>query len=334
MDITRRHQIKAKEPQRNTMPTSLLGVLVSDAILCRAASLARKGEYAVAESLLKQLVGSENESSRALDLLARIYAQQGRFSEAETFWKRALELEPNNTLYLAGLNRIAQIQGRPLRASVPLSMVVAFIAILLVCIVGFVVREQIIHLRELLLREVAQANSSVIESIRESNMKTILYLEEKVDRVKTLSMASQLTIQLDGASVKTEQDNLIISFHDGLFLSGAHLKPEVKTLLSQLGEQLRPHASYISIRIVGHTDNLPVTKGWLYRDNAALGMARAVTVANFLSRNAGLPMNIFLLQSAGKSQPPYPNDTSENRLRNRTVVIYISAVENRLGGEL
>lgn len=164
MDIIRGFQTKDTESQRDATPSGLLGALVSETLLSRAALLARKGEYAAAESLLKQLLCSENESPRALDLLARIHAQQGRFSEAETFWKRALEVEPNNESYLAGLNRIAQMRSRPLWAGALLPMAAAFIAIFVLSLVGFAVRNQIVYLRESLLREVARASSAMVRT--------------------------------------------------------------------------------------------------------------------------------------------------------------------------
>lgn len=320
-------QTKATEQQRDAMLAGVFGALASEALLSRAASLARKGEYAAAESLLKQLVGSENESPRTLDLLARIHAQQGRFSEAEAFWKRALEVEPNNEFYLAGLNRIAQMRSRPPWASVLLPMAAAFIATLAVCLVGFVVRDQIVHLRESLLREVARANSDIVEVIQKRLAKT------GAETATSVPSTPQITIQLNGATVKTQHNTLVVLFDEGLFLSRAHLKPEAKTLLSELGKQLQPYGSNISIRVVGHTDDTPVPKGWVYRDNAHLRLVRSVTVANYLSYDAELPLSLFLLQSAGESQPPYPNDTPANRLRNRTVVIHISPVENRKDGK-
>ncbi|MHA2616632.1 MAG: OmpA family protein [bacterium JZ-2024 1] len=318
--MIRELQAKTSGPQRGTSPRDLIGTLISEALLSRATSLARKGEYTAAVNLLKQLVDIDTENARALDLLARIHAQQGRFSEAEVFWKRALEVDPNNELYFAGLKRIAQMRSRPLWAGVLLPMVAAFIAILLISLVAFVVRNQIVHLRELLLTEVAR-------------IKTAVESEDKTNVVTSVQSLLQLTIQLDGVSVKTEQGRLAVLFDEGLFLSGARLKPEAKTLLSQLGKQLQPHASNISIRIVGHTDDIPVLRSGVYRDNAALGMARANAVADYISRVTGIPMSVFHLQSAGESQPPYPNDTLTNKLRNRTVVIYISPVENRQGGK-
>jgi flagellar motor protein MotB len=303
-------QTNGSERQRDATPAGLLGALVSQAVLSKAASLARKGKYATAESLLEQLISSEKGSPDAMDLLARMHAQQGQFSEAEAFWQRALELEPNSEPYLAGLKRIERIRSRPLWLGILLPMGAAFFAILIVLLVGFTVRDQIVQLRESLLRKVAEANSGIESSIRSS---------------------PRIAIDLSSATVKTQENAVVVFFEEGLFLSLADLKPEAGALLSELGKQLQPHTSNISIRVVGHTDDIPVPRSWIYRDNTALGMARAVAVAEFLRNSARLPADLFLLQSAGESKAPYPNDTPANRLRNRTVVIRIHHVEKGQG---
>ncbi len=310
MDL--RFQRKAIGQQTDAWQSNALGVLVCQTLLSKASLLARKGEYATAEGLLKQLVGSDNEDTGALDLLARIHAQQGRFSEAEAFWKHALQLAPNNESYLAGLKRIAHIRSRPLWVGVLLPMGAAFVAILMISLVGFAIRDQIVQVRESLLREGVRENPAPLQVVPPGDP----------------NFASEITIQLRGATVKTQENALVVLLDDGLFLYGANLKPEAETLLSELGRHLKPYGSNISIRVVGHTDDIPVPEGRVYRDNAALGMTRAMTVAKYLSHNAGLPMNLFQLQSAGEFQPPYPNDTRANRLRNRTAIIRIYNAEN------
>jgi len=317
VDIVRGIQTKLGEPKGDTAPDGVLGALVSQATLAQAASLARTGQYAAAESVLKPLTDGKNERPSALDLLARIYAQQGKFSEAEALWRRALEVEPNNETCLAGLKRIAKIRSRSPWLSVLMPMGAALIAILMVLLVGFSVRREMIGLRESVMRDVAQAKpeAPVI-----------------VETLPRAPSAPNITIRLGGTVVKTEQDAIVVSFDEGLFSSRATLKPNAATILSELGRQMIPHAARISVRVIGYTDDIPMPHNSTYRDNTSLGMARAATVAEYLRNNAGLPPDLFLLQSAGASGAPYPNDTRENRLRDRTVVIHIRAIEDRHGG--
>jgi flagellar motor protein MotB len=325
-------QATTTEPSRDPTSTGAFASLVSEALLSRAASLARRGEYAAAESLLGQLPGSGNENPRVLDLLARIQAQQGCFSEAEALWRRALEVEAGNGSYRAGLERIEKMRSRSPWAIFLLPVGAAFIAILTVILVGFLVRNQIVQLRESVLREVAGADSVIVGMARERQAKDAAEAEEKVASGTGVPSTQRIEIQLDGATVRTERRDLVVSFDEGLFSSGANLKEDAQSLLSELGTQLQPHRSDISIRVVGHTDDIQVPNGSAYADNARLGLARAVAVADYLSRDAGLPVDQFLLRSAGESEPPYPNDTWANRLRNRTVVLEIVPANDRQGG--
>src|ERR1041384_549542 len=75
-----------------------------------AAHLARAGEHGAALHLLTAL-GAENDSSpAALDLLARIHAQQGRYQQAESLWHRAVELAPTHDVYRKALERVRRIR--------------------------------------------------------------------------------------------------------------------------------------------------------------------------------------------------------------------------------
>jgi tetratricopeptide (TPR) repeat protein len=82
--------------------------------LCFAAELARSGRYAGAEQLALEVARSGGTLlPTALDLLARIYAQQGRYLEAESCWQKALSLSPGNLQYRWGLDAILRERGYP-----------------------------------------------------------------------------------------------------------------------------------------------------------------------------------------------------------------------------
>jgi tetratricopeptide (TPR) repeat protein len=66
--------------------------------------------YEAAEQRLVPLLSRHPPVVAALDLLARIRAQQGRLSEAERCWQQALQLDRENTVYGAGLRRVAQLR--------------------------------------------------------------------------------------------------------------------------------------------------------------------------------------------------------------------------------
>jgi len=88
-----------------------------------ASILARKGRYADATKLLqKALDARECSTADALDLQARIYAQQGLYLQAESCWRKALALDGTNTAYADALARLR----RPRRPIGPLYQVLVF----------------------------------------------------------------------------------------------------------------------------------------------------------------------------------------------------------------
>jgi flagellar motor protein MotB len=122
-----------------------------------------------------------------------------------------------------------------------------------------------------------------------------------------------------------------VQFNEGLFRSAANLTPEAEETLSILAQQIKPHASQITVLVIGCTDASPVPEGWVFPDNVALGMARAVAVVDFLRGREGFPPTMFMVQSGGAEGAPYPNDTEDEMLRNRTAVIRICLREDPQG---
>ena len=136
-----------------------------------------------------------------------------------------------------------------------------------------------------------------------------------------------ISLDVPGAAVKEEQDLLIVTFNSGLFSKGTRLTPDARAKLTTLGKQLEEYVGQVTVSVVGHTDNNPVPPGSAYRDNLALGYARALAVVEHLVSAAGLPASMFVVSSPGEASSPFPNDTRENRSRNQTVVIKVLTSE-------
>lgn len=107
---------------------------------------------------------------------------------------------------------------------------------------------------------------------------------------------------------------------DILFSLGkAELKKKAFFMLDKYALLFEEH--YGKILVEGHTDDIPIVKGSRYKTNWELSTARAYTVLKYLEDNHNVePSNIF---SVGYSHyhPLYPNDTPENRAKNRRVEI-------------
>ncbi|HEX7713642.1 MAG TPA: OmpA family protein [Bacillota bacterium] len=291
--------------------------LLDKIVLPQAVKLARSGHYPDAENLLLLLVQESGEQPEVYDLLARIQAQQGRYTEAEISWSTALRLDPTNREYQLGLRRIRLQNG--MAAERPLRGWLWGIGILLCFVMmGFSARHYLGELRTVRLPvPVFQRISTAPRRIPE---------ETPRDRVQTrdLPQAFAKDLRIPGANVNYRKGQITVVFNTGLFQRGVKLLPGAQASLKNLALQLRPYKNRVLVHVEGHTDNVPMPLGLIYRDNVSLGMQRAVIVVDYLRAQADLPASMFTVSSLGEASLLYPNDSSLNQLRNRTVLIRIT----------
>ncbi|HHH39816.1 MAG TPA: type VI secretion system protein TssL, partial [Sedimenticola sp.] len=72
----------------------------------------------------------------------------------------------------------------------------------------------------------------------------------------------------------------------------------------------------------GYTDNIPISTR-RFRSNWELSSARAVTVVHALLRNKAIDPERVLVEGHADTNPLVPNDTPENRAKNRRVELVI-----------
>jgi len=124
--------------QAATQKSTPQAQLLESVTFALAAFLARKGELRQAEVLLLPLANEPKSQIATLDLLAKVYAQQGKIEEARALWLRALQREPSNTHFLRALLNCADTQPtgflgqyiRELIISLNIIFIAAIIAIL------------------------------------------------------------------------------------------------------------------------------------------------------------------------------------------------------------
>jgi chemotaxis protein MotB len=80
------------------------------------------------------------------------------------------------------------------------------------------------------------------------------------------------------------------------------------------------------IIVEGHTDNLPINT-LAYRSNWELSAARAATFVSYLEEHGVDPQRLAV-HGFGPNDPIAPNDTDENRARNRRIKIMIKSLED------
>ncbi|SDK45598.1 flagellar motor protein MotB [Natronincola ferrireducens] len=126
--------------------------------------------------------------------------------------------------------------------------------------------------------------------------------------------------------VSLETRGLVLRFQDNvLFDPGrAEIKGTFTEILLNIAEFL-DEAEYQnkSVKIEGHTDTVPVGLNSKHETNWELSVARAANVVRFLIEDVGLEPTRFSAAGYGEYHPVAPNDTVENRAKNRRVDIVI-----------
>ena len=114
----------------------------------------------------------------------------------------------------------------------------------------------------------------------------------------------------------------IILTGDLLFSIGnSDLSKSAQNSLYTLANVLK-HTPYM-INVVGHTDNIPMASS-RFRSNWELSVARASVVARFLIDEIGMDPAQFVVSGYASYRPVVPNNSSQNRAKNRRVEIIIS----------
>jgi outer membrane protein OmpA-like peptidoglycan-associated protein len=91
------------------------------------------------------------------------------------------------------------------------------------------------------------------------------------------------------------------------------LKPAAENVLRELAGEINAIAN-ARVVIEGHTDS-DGSDGY----NQRLSEARATAVADFLVNSGGVSRQVVHARGYGESQPAAPNDTTQNKARNRRV---------------
>ncbi|WP_258525547.1 flagellar motor protein MotB [Paenibacillus sp. YN15] len=145
-------------------------------------------------------------------------------------------------------------------------------------------------------------------------------LQDLLSKVNQYIQENNLQAQVTAGDV---QRGVVIKLNDMVLfdLGKADLKPASLPILDKLGSLFRSLDTKVSIE--GHTDNLPLQTGSLYKDNWGLSQARSVSVVRYLLSTPGMNDNMFVSSAYADTMPVAPNDTEENRAKNRRVEIVV-----------
>ncbi|GAB2647959.1 hypothetical protein GCM10027271_01900 [Saccharopolyspora gloriosae] len=291
--------------------------------LAHANRLARAGRYAGARHVLAELGGRDATDPDVLDLLARICAQQGEFSEADECWSRAQEFGDGSPAARDGRRRIAEIRDRGRSGAGRPVLWAAVVACLAASVTGgaLVVRDDRADaevLAGLSRAEDAQRDlQDRFADLRTELAGTVPGRQRSLDELQAELSGTSLVLERDG-------DVLTAVFPIGLFSRTVVLSAEGEAALGELAGHLRRFGSEVDLTVVGHVDGVRVSDDGRYDGNIELGLSRAKVAAEALVAGSGIPPSGVALTSAGAARPPHPGTTAEGRDRNRTVTLRIS----------
>ncbi len=175
-------------------------------------------------------------------------------------------------------------------------------------------REKAAHLEEKLAE-----NEARVEALRQEK-------EQAADRQEKLQDDMQQALASKDITISQLQGKLTVDILDRvLFDSGeARLKPEGRDVLQRLAAVLKDHPNR-QVRIIGHTDNVPIRASARDRfpSNWELSTARATAAVRFLQEEAGIDPRRLGAVGFGEYHPISGNDSEAGRARNRRIAVVV-----------
>ncbi len=131
--------------------------------------------------------------------------------------------------------------------------------------------------------------------------------------------AGQVAIDTKGEWIFVRVNNLV------LFDTGrADTKPEFEELAEEVAEAVNPEPG--PMKVVGYTDNVPMSGRGRFKNNFDLSVARATGVNDVLGKYLDKPERV-IVEGKGADDPIADNSTAEGRAQNRRVEIMIRKEE-------
>lgn len=181
-----------------------------------------------------------------------------------------------------------------------------------------------------------------LERTRKMNDSLSVSLTEREKKVKELEMVlaakdkavTDLKNKISNALLNFKENDLTVNIKNGkvyvslaeqlLFASGSvEVDSKGVTALQQLAKAIKDQRD-LNIMVEGHTDNVPISKKSQYmQDNWDLSVMRATAITKILTK-AGVSPKQVTASGRGEFIPLTPNDTPQNRQKNRRTEIIIT----------
>ncbi|MGE5789858.1 MAG: OmpA family protein [Syntrophaceae bacterium] len=164
-----------------------------------------------------------------------------------------------------------------------------------------------------------------VASLEQQRASLVAASQQTQKQYEALVQGLAKEVEMGKLQVKQYKNMLSVDLAEQIFFDSgrATLKPGGKDILKKVGEALKGYENKI-IRVVGHTDNVPVAKSLqsTYPSNWELSVARATNVVRFL-QEVGIPPERMIPAGRSEYDPVAPNDTPEGRQKNRRIEIML-----------
>lgn len=151
--------------------------------------------------------------------------------------------------------------------------------------------------------------------------------EEELEKLKGIIEEYAESIGLkEEITLTIEERGLVIRFMDSVFFDSgkAEIKSESKQILHYMAELLnKEEFKEKHIKVEGHTDSDPIIYSTIYPTNWELSATRATNVLRYLVENEGIDGGRISSSGYSYYRSVAPNDTQENKAKNRRVDIVI-----------
>ncbi len=151
----------------------------------------------------------------------------------------------------------------------------------------------------------------------------VMSIDPNIEQLtETLVEELETEIISNALNVSFDSEKVVVRFsQDATFTSGSEeIKEEMFPILEKIENVLATCQGEIVVS--GYTDDLPVTSN-RFRSNWDLSAARAVSVVHQLIFNNKIDANRVIAAGRAETNPLAPNDSAENRAKNRRVEISI-----------
>jgi chemotaxis protein MotB len=191
-------------------------------------------------------------------------------------------------------------------------------------------KEQLLAIQDN-LDKTRKLNDSLSISLSEREKKvreleTVLSNKDKaVQDLKNKIANSLLDFKASDLTVNVKNGKVYVSLAEQLLFGSGSINVDKNgvTALQKLAKAIKDQKD-LQIMVEGHTDNVPISKKSPYmQDNWDLSVMRATSITKILT-DAGVSPNQVTASGKGEYYPLAPNDTPQNKAKNRRTEIIIT----------